>query len=61
MAGKVLERHVLTGTPEIEVNVWDNGDVEIMVGDEAVTSARLADAVAFVENHGQIRVSVDDD
>ena len=61
MAGKVLERHILAGTPEIEVNVWDNGDVEIMVGNEAVTAARFADVVAFLEHHGQIRVSVDDD
>ncbi len=60
MPAKVVERHVLTGTPEIQLDVWDNGTVEIHVGDEAVSSDRFTDAVAFVEQHGQIRVSADD-
>jgi hypothetical protein len=48
MPAKIEEKHILTGTPEVQLDVWDNGTVEVQI-------------VAFVEQHGQIRVSVDAD
>lgn len=57
MPAKVIEKHVLSGTPEVEVFVWDNGTVEIGIGNEVVQAERLAEIVAFVEAHGQITVN----
>jgi hypothetical protein len=61
MPAKIEEKHILTGTPEVQLDVWDNGTVEVQIGDEVVTAERLTQIVAFVEQHGQIRVSVDAD
>lgn len=61
MAAKVVEKHVLTGTPFVEVDIWDNGEVDVVIGEEAVPARRLAEIVAFVEAHGQVTVSVHDD
>lgn len=56
MPVKVVEKHILSGTPEVEVHVWDNGTVEVLIGDEVVQTQRLAEIVAFVEAHGQVTV-----
>ena len=59
MPTKIEETHILTGTPEVQLDVWDNGTVEVQIGDEIVTAERLTQIVAFVEQHGQVRVSAD--
>lgn len=59
MAAKVVEKHILTGTPEVQVDIWDNGTVEVSIGQEVVTASYLTDIVAFVETHGQVTVSAD--
>ena len=61
MPATVVEKHILTGGPEVELSVWDNGDVDLTIGNEMVTTSRLAEIVAFVENHGQVRVNVNAD
>lgn len=61
MAAKVVEKHILTGTPEVQVDIWDNGTVEVSIGQEVVQASYLAEIVAFVESHGQVTVSADAD
>lgn len=62
MPAKVVEKHILTGTPEVQVDIWDNGTVEVTIGEEVVQAERLGEIFAFVESHGQItlRTTADD-
>lgn len=57
----VQEKHVLLGHgSEVRVDVWDNGNVEIWIGKEMIDPFRLAEIVAFVEQHGQVTVKAND-
>ena len=63
MPGTQVETHVLSfgDDQECKVVVWDNGDVDLYIGKEAITVANLGSIVAFVELHGQVKVTPDAD
>ena len=61
------ERHELSFEEfDLRVSVEAGGDVWVSFHESGkcvftISTSDLADAVAFVEQHGQVRVSVDDD
>lgn len=61
MSASRHEHHELLTIENVKVivDVWDNGDVDLYIGDSPLTPANLIEIVAFVERHGQIVVSTD--
>ena len=51
----IVERHELKTMEELDVrvDVWDNGDVDVWIGNENLTITNLAEIVRFVETHSR--------